>query len=74
MQFFRAEIDGRLVALVRLDDDGHAFRITRNRPGWERVPDLDRLARDLPADRLFWDPVDEATARSSAAEMRASVE
>ena len=72
MQFFRAEIEGRLVAVVRLTDEGEAFRLTRNRPTWQRVPELDRLARTLPADLLSWDPVEESVALSAAAELSAN--
>ena len=69
MQFFRAELDGRLVAVVRVTDGGAAYRLTRSRPEWERVPDLDRLVRQLPADQIYWDPVDEDIAQSAVAEL-----
>ena len=73
MQFFRAEIEGRLVAVVRLTEDGEAFRLSRSRPTWERVPELDRLVRALPADLIYWDAVEESVALSAAAELRGSV-
>ena len=69
MQYFRAEIDDRLVAVLRVTDKGEAFRLSRSRPTWERAPDLDRLARALPVDLLSWDAVDEETALSAAAEL-----
>jgi hypothetical protein len=69
VQFFRAEVEGRLIAVVRLTDDGQAFRLSRNRPTWERVPELDRLTRALPGDLIYWDAVDEATAQSAAAQL-----
>ena len=69
MQYFRAEIDGRLIAVVRLTDAREAFRLSRSRPTWERVPELDRLARGFPGDLLYWDAVEESVALAAAAEL-----
>ena len=71
MQFFRAELEGRLIAVARVDDRGEAYRLTRSRPTWERVPELDRLAHFTAVDAIYWDAVDESTARSAAAELGA---
>ena len=69
MLYFRAELDGPLVAVARLTEDGRAYRISRNRPQWERSPQLDRLARRLPSDLLHWELVDRATGEASADEL-----
>lgn len=69
VRFLRAEIDGRLIAVARVDDGGAAYRLGRNYRSWMRVPDLDRLAKFLPVDQLFWVEVDVETSRSSVAEL-----
>lgn len=73
MQFFRAELDGPPVAVVRLTADGEAYRISRNRPHWARSPEHDRLARRLPADLLHWEEVDVTEGEVAARELAGMV-
>ena len=69
--FFKAELEGRVVAVVHVDGDGGAFRLGASHGAWEAAPELARLVEGRPGDRIYWEPIAEAEARALAESMGA---